>query len=416
MKSIGINIYILDRVIFEKMQFIDVANHYFNINKNDLDSKEVVFNMCTNVLRNYNFLKYVVTSCIKCNFSFKEKLYIYIFLVNMYISKQYNDELYCEVLETVLNKELYNFVTTFDFDELFKTEYTGNKHLSFKYNLPESYFKMIHKQFSVEFINKQLQRLDKPFHRAYFLPELNEQETINFAKLYGDMFKLSKNKSFLYSSAKEKINLCNFKDVKIYEGNVGMRHLFDKVFNYRYFGDIALFSNDNKIIINELIDGRTYQSLNIMVPNIYEFGSAMNKVGKNQYKNVHLHSLLPYKFDLVLPTKQDLVIIMPESTNIDALKFESELLLGLDLQSLTNIILKQQEQLNDASEYVNNGGYLVYIVSTLNKKETIDNMKFFLDTTSDFELVEHKQMYFTDKYETMLYYAIFKRVSESNED
>ena len=55
------------------------------------------------------------------------------------------------------------------------------------------------------------------------------------------------------------------------------------------------------------------------------------------------------------------------------------------------MIANQKEALNDASEFIEEGGNLIYMIPTMNKKESLQIMTAFLEAHPDFALVEQKQ-------------------------
>ena len=62
-----------------------------------------------------------------------------------------------------------------------------------------------------------------------------------------------------------------------------------------------------------------------------------------------------------------------------------------------------------------NDGQIIYIVDTLNKKESVDVVSTFLKEHSNFELIEEKQCFPFDKYDTAMYYAVLKAKGNEND-
>ena len=56
--------------------------------------------------------------------------------------------------------------------------------------------------------------------------------------------------------------------------------------------------------------------------------------------------------------------------------------------------------------FLNEGSKLVYIVNTLNKKESRGTISNFLKEHPNYEIIEEKQYFPFDEYDTALYYCI----------
>jgi 16S rRNA C967 or C1407 C5-methylase (RsmB/RsmF family) len=82
-------------------------------------------------------------------------------------------------------------------------------------------------------------------------------------------------------------------------------------------------------------------------------------------------------------------------------------------ESIDELVAKQKETLDSCASYVADEGNLVYMVSTINRKEGRSLIMDFLDRHRDFTLIEEKQRFPFDSLDTALYYAIMKRKVEA---
>ena len=72
-------------------------------------------------------------------------------------------------------------------------------------------------------------------------------------------------------------------------------------------------------------------------------------------------------------------------------------------------ISNQKAALISASDFVEDGGNLIYMVSTMNKKETVQIIDDFLREKEGFTLIEQKQFLPFDKYDSTLFIAILRK-------
>ena len=110
-----------------------------------------------------------------------------------------------------------------------------------------------------------------------------------------------------------------------------------------------------------------------------------------------------------LSNPQDLVLFMPNSSNLEQLRRIPEYGLLFDTNNLDEIIRNEIEGLEDVSQYVNEHGYLVYAVPTFNIKETIVLVQNFLRKNGKFNLVSDKVFFPYEKENSVYYYAIMQR-------
>ena len=103
------------------------------------------------------------------------------------------------------------------------------------------------------------------------------------------------------------------------------------------------------------------------------------------------------------------VVYIPRSTKLDDVSARPELLLQLRLDSLDSLVFEQLEGLTALSEFVEEYGYLYYIVPTLSKKETNRLIHSFVSENPTFSIVNERQCFPHEKGGATLYYAILKK-------
>ena len=110
-----------------------------------------------------------------------------------------------------------------------------------------------------------------------------------------------------------------------------------------------------------------------------------------------------------LSEKVHTFFVMPANTNFDELRKSPDYFNRIKQDALDGYLANQKLALHDASEFVEDGGQLVYVVSTMNKKETAQITDEFLKNHPDFALEEQKQFLPFDKYDSTYYFALFRK-------
>ncbi len=107
--------------------------------------------------------------------------------------------------------------------------------------------------------------------------------------------------------------------------------------------------------------------------------------------------------------KQDMIFYVPKSTNFQKFYYCPEYLVNFDQKDIDLLINDQKEGLKEIAEFTAQNGILVYVVETIDKKETSDVINDFLANASDFELINSEFIFPKNEIKVFGYYAILKR-------
>lgn len=204
-----------------------------------------------------------------------------------------------------------------------------------------------------------------------------------------------------------------FQSFDVFLLKMAIKEMMDKVCGDDV-GEAFLYSyEDNSIIREFFLKFQTRIGLNLGVPNTDERLDISKIIRYNKLTNVNFFGAHPSEMKAAISRPQDLVIVNPQSSNFDLIRAYPDYLLHFKRESIDELVAAQKETLENCSSYVGEDGILVYIVSTINRKEGRSLIMDFLDKHRDFVLIEEKQRFPFDPLDTALYYAIMKRKVEA---
>lgn len=111
--------------------------------------------------------------------------------------------------------------------------------------------------------------------------------------------------------------------------------------------------------------------------------------------------------DETLAGQADVVLADLPCSGLGILGKKPDIKLHLSLQQVKEIVDLQREILNVVCQYVKPQGTLVYSTCTINRMENEENVRWFLETHTEFELAEEKQILPDNGYTDGFFYAKF---------
>ena len=143
-----------------------------------------------------------------------------------------------------------------------------------------------------------------------------------------------------------------------------------------------------------------------------DFPSTYNaKKNKTEYglKNANVYQIEKGQFLSILSNKVHTFILFPESSNFNLLRATPDYFLRFKQEQLDGLIANQMHILNEASDFVEDGGQIVYAVPTISFKESHGVVSNFLNNHRDFSLINEKQYMPFDNKDSVFYYAILEK-------
>ena len=364
------------------------------------------------VLRHYYVFK-EITSRKYGELEDEKFIYLSLGLANHLFSKRFDEN----DLNKYLAKEsgisdLVEFINSFeDTKKLIPEdiEFGSKKYCSLRYNIPMWLVSMWQKN-GGEFLSKKLFRsLINHSNTLVRVNTLNNSES-EFVGKYND-----------FEIFEEELHLAKIKDEKLLKKHNAIYHqdalLIPASYSYMCkdldldpMRGIAIYCGDSNYLLDEL-----FLRLGPIFKADYLCGSQKHFFEvKEDVKRYGLTNLAVYEceFSAILTCISKPVhtfFLCPKNTNLIGLIEKPDYFLSCKQENLDKYIKDEYQALLEASRQVEDGGNLVYFVPTFCKNETRSIINRFINENHGFSLVEQKQLFPFDKYETMLFYAILKK-------
>ncbi len=416
---------------FKVLKTILKENEFFTIalkkNSNSIKKDEIVSvsSLCGLFLRNYYFIRVLVANVFNTT-DVEPMIYIGLAYVNNSYKKIVDTN---ETLKFLANKlALYEIKVTDEVKETFnkvlvsKKDYlkevfsnklakgdsqkTGFKYLSARNNLPEWVVKTLVKQYgrdlSIKTINA-MTKMPKQFGyiNSLLVKEITDDLKKDFKVIDGNFMEYT-----LTSSIR--------KNGYVRNGDI----LPLQVAEYEFLKSLPAINNgfiayyfEEKEALYSMISNRYLPTnkVSLLTPSQKNNSELFTKINPSKPANLDIYNSDESGIISHLSEKQDLVVFMPKSSNLELLRRTPEYGILFDTNNLDGIIENELNGLSDITQYVKDGGYLAYAVSTFNIKETIILVKNFLSKHSEYTLEKEKIYFPFEKENSVFYFAIFKR-------
>lgn len=286
--------------------------------------------------------------------------------------------------------------------------------LSYRYNTPVDIIKMWSKQFGHIAVSKALKANSKPapvvlridnkkiededFFNKY--PEFERIEGVNGMALYKGEGKF-KNHEVSEKALATPYALA-FKEM-LDEGDVDLLR------------GLAIYTEyPNDLLIDLLSRKENISGVEFIAGNLATASNARNFLNKNQVRGVNVYEAQASAIITCLSKPVHTFVVMPDSSRFNLLQLLPDYFLRFDFNKLDELIANQKLALKEAAEQVEEDGYLLYLVDTLSKKESINIINEFLANNENFTLVRDKLYFPYKKYGGSYYFAALKKAKKND--
>ena len=286
--------------------------------------------------------------------------------------------------------------------------------LSFRYNTPVDIIKMWNKQFGHIAVSKALKANSKPapvvlridnkkiedeeFFNKY--PEFERIEGVNGMALYKGEGKFKNHE--VNEKALATPYALAFKEM-LDEGDIDMLR------------GLAIYTEyPNDLLVDLLSRKEGISGVEFIAGNLATASNTRNFLNKNQVKGINVYEAQASSIITCLSKPVHTFVVMPESSRFNLLQLLPDYFLRFDFNKLDELIANQKLALKEAAAQVEEDGYLLYLVDTLSKKESINIINEFLANNENFTLVRDKLYFPYKKYGGSYYFAALKKAKKND--
>ena len=410
---------ILNKIITENMPFSLALKQAFKKNDVSREERANISAIVGCVLRHYLVMSHLVSE----QYPEIEKLGEIALLI------AFSNALFIKKLDqSACNKEVENYLKESDmrvddFIALYlqekklvpeSIEVGSFEFLSYRYNTPIEIIRMWSKQFGQTSANKTLKANSKPaptvvridnnlindedFFNQY--PEFEKIEGVEGAALYKGQVKF-KAHEVCEKSLATPLPLA-FKEM-LDEGDLDLLR------------GLAIYSEcPNDLLVDLKSRKINLSGIEYIAGNYAASSSAKNFLNKNNLKGINVYEAQASAIITCLSKPVHTFVVMPDSSRLNLLQLLPDYFLRFDCSKLDELIANQKLALKEASAQVEEDGYLLYLVDTLSRKESINIINEFLKENPNYSLVRDKLYFPYKKYGGSYYFAVLKKAKEND--
>ena len=280
------------------------------------------------------------------------------------------------------------------------------EYLSLRYNCPLWLVKMWNKHYGRGLAFKILQANTKPVVQSYKLNDV-EQGKVMLNPNFGvapteDMV--------LYIGRGNAKGTDFYKAKQLIPEKIAYKLSLDKV-DVKPFSKVAIYSSYSNTMYIDLAK-RNIEGLKVdlITPDIFTHNEARHHIAMYNIKNFTLIEEKAANLLACISEKVDYFFVLARNSNFDLLRTNADYFLRFSRDELDSIMNEQRYTLDEAATLMNEGGQLIYMVPTLNKKETKQIINEFLLTHREYSLLEERQFFPFEEENSTLYVARMLKV------
>jgi 16S rRNA C967 or C1407 C5-methylase (RsmB/RsmF family) len=410
---------ILNRIINENTPFSLALKQAFKKNEISKEDKANISAMVGCVLRHYLVLSNVISKQYPALDSVGVIALMIAFSNALFIKKLDQEDCNKEAQQYLKDEDIkvQDFIEPYLAEKKLvpeNIEVGSFEFLSYRYNTPVDIIRMWSKQFGHIAVSKALKANSKPapvvlridnkkiedeeFFNKY--PEFERIEGVNGMALFKGEGKF-KNHEVSEKALATPYALA-FKEM-LDEGDVDLLR------------GLAIYTEyPNDLLIDLLSRKESISGVEFIAGNLATASNARNFLNKNQVRGVNVYEAQASAIITCLSKPVHTFVVMPDSSRFNLLQLLPDYFLRFDFNKLDELIANQKLALKEAAEQVEEDGYLLYLVDTLSKKESINIINEFLANNENFTLVRDKLYFPYKKYGGSYYFAALKKAKKND--
>lgn len=280
--------------------------------------------------------------------------------------------------------------------------------LSYRYNTPLSVIKMWNKQFGQVTTSRILKANSKPSPVVLRVNNVRISDE-DFFNQYPDFESTDIPGIALYKGEGKFKNTEVFEKQLAYVLTPAFKEALDDgdVDLLRGFAVYAEYPNDLFVELSSRFNN--INNVDFVAGSYSAFINTKNALAKSNINGVNVYEAGVSSIITCISKPVHTFLVMPESSRLNLLQVLPDYFLRFDIEKLDELIANQGKALQEASSQVEDGGYLLYLVDTISRKETMGLITDFLKNNENFSLVRDKQYFPYKKYGGSYYFAVLKK-------
>ena len=280
--------------------------------------------------------------------------------------------------------------------------------LSYRYNTPLSVIKMWNKQFGQLTTSRILKANSKPSPVVLRInnSKINDED---FFAQYPEFESTDIPGVALYKGEGKFKNSIAFERQLAYPLTPAFKEMFDEG-DVDLLRGLAIYAEYPNDLLVELSSRFTnINNVEFVAGSYSAFINTKNSLAKSGLSGVNVYEAGASSIVTCISKPVHTFLVMPDSSRLNLLQVLPDYFLRFDIEKLDELIANQSKALQEASAQVEDGGYLLYLVDTISRKETMGLINEFLRNNESFSLVRDKQYFPYKKYGGSYYFAVLKK-------
>ncbi len=344
-------------------------------------------------------------------FSLDRQIGLLLYLSNTLFVSTVNDEVMNKYLRSVqISKEIIDSFQEHiqDKTKLIPQEFSPDsvEYLHFRYNIPEWALKMWLKHFK-GYTYKIVKSLNKISNHYAIMDnrQINEETLLS----HKDFEKTEFDSLYKYNGKVSQSHYSLYKEGKIAGISPAEFYLLNKL-DLDVVRPIAFYTEKHNNLHLQLMCklSKSYH-MEVIAGEDESYYPIKKDIETYSLNNVNVYQAKHSSIITCLSEKVSNFFVLPGNSYFEGFRKSPDYFLHVNQENLDGYIENQLSSLEDAGEFVEDGGALIYMVPTMDKKETTSIISRFLEKHTEYQLEEQKQFLPFDKYDSVFYFAILRK-------
>ena len=408
---------ILEKIVVEEVPFALAIRNSFKKYNVEPQPRSDITALLGCELRHH----YLLDNLIKRYFQdveFEKTVYLRFLVANKLFLKRFNSDtllaLTVQDLDKEVVKQLIDFISSTK--EIIPSELdkTSPEYLAMRFNTPAWVIKMWQKQFGKGIVFKVLKT---NYRQSIPSIRVNEQLTTKEKVLsaHPDLVASPIDNILIYQGKGTPKYFEEFKKNGIFFMKMATKLVLDKL-EIEPIKRIAIYSDvPNNIYLDLVSRFGNKVTMDLIINHTQSYYETKRMCESHNYTGISLYNAASSSLITCVSNKVGTMICLPKSTTFDLLRSTPDYFLRIKQDQLDEIIKGESSSLEECANLVERDGTLAYMVPTMSKKESTALIANFLFLHKDFELVEERQFFPFDEFDSCLYYAILKKTGEHSD-